>query len=52
MTMMNKHDFEKVRELYTKRLARSLSVEQDRLRHQTFYGFGARITQVTQSGPT
>lgn len=51
LTMMNKHDFEKARGLYTKRLAKTLSLEQDRLRHQTFYGFGARITEVTQAGP-
>lgn len=51
LTLMNKHDFEKVRGLYTKRLARTLSVEQDQLRHQTFYGFGAKITEVTQADP-
>lgn len=50
LTTMNQHDFKRVRDYYTKRLAGALSEQQDRLGHETFYGFGAKITEVTQSG--
>jgi hypothetical protein len=52
LTLMNKHDFAGIRALYTKRLAGQLSEATDRDHHQTFFGFGARITEVTQSGST
>jgi hypothetical protein len=50
LTTMNQHEFGKIREFYTKRLAGALTEERDRVSHQTFYGFGAKITEVTQSG--
>jgi S1-C subfamily serine protease len=50
LTTMNQHEFGKVRDFYTKRLAGAISESQDRASHQTFYGFGARISEVTQSG--
>ncbi|GAA1574355.1 hypothetical protein GCM10009789_29790 [Kribbella sancticallisti] len=50
LTTMNKHDFGAVREFYTPRLAKHLSEARDRASHQTFFGFGARIVEVSQSG--
>ena len=49
LTLENRHDFEAVQALYSKRLARSLTVTRDRQGHQTSYFFGAKVTEVNRS---
>jgi hypothetical protein len=50
LTITNRHDFVAIRAYYSKQLAKALTVERDRKNHQTSYLFGARITEVTQTG--
>jgi hypothetical protein len=50
MTTTNKHDFAAIRALYSAHLAENLTEAKDREHHQTSYVFGARITEVTQTG--
>lgn len=52
MTTTNRHDFVRLRALYSPRLAKSLTEEEDRQHHQTSYLFGPRIIEVTQVGET
>ncbi|MFB6724401.1 serine protease [Kribbella sp. NPDC056345] len=49
LTLQNRHDFAGVRAYYSQRLAKALSVAQDRLSHQTTYFFDPAITEVTQN---
>ncbi|HET6989563.1 MAG TPA: trypsin-like peptidase domain-containing protein, partial [Kribbella sp.] len=48
-TLMNRHDFEAVQPLYSKRLARSLTAAQDRRGHQTTYFFLPKVTELTRT---
>lgn len=50
LTLLNRHDFAGLRELYSKRLAAALPEEKDRDSHQTSYFFGARIIEVSRHG--
>ncbi|WP_020392832.1 trypsin-like peptidase domain-containing protein [Kribbella catacumbae] len=50
ITTTNKHDFVAIRELYSKQLAKALTVARDLKNHQTSFLFGARITEVTSAG--
>ncbi|MEV8378138.1 trypsin-like peptidase domain-containing protein [Kribbella sp. NPDC056861] len=50
LTTTNKHDFAAIRELYSAHLAKNLPEATDREHHQTSYLFGARITEVTETG--
>ncbi|WP_328326549.1 serine protease [Kribbella sp. NBC_00382] len=52
MTTTNRHDFVGLRALYSTRLAKNLTEEEDRQHHQTSYLFGPRIIEVTQVGET
>jgi trypsin-like peptidase len=52
MTTTNRHDFDGLRALYSSRLTKSLSEEQDRAHHQTSFLFDPRIIEVTQVGET
>jgi hypothetical protein len=50
LTTTNRHDFVAIRVFYSAHLAKNLSEAQDRDHHQTSYVFGARITEVTETG--
>jgi hypothetical protein len=50
LTLENRHDFEGLQALYSKRLAKTLTVDRDRESHQTSYFFGGKLVEVTRSG--
>jgi hypothetical protein len=47
-THMNRHEFEAVQPLYSRRLARSLTPDHDRRAHQTSYFFLPKVTELTR----
>jgi hypothetical protein len=49
LTLINRHDFHGVRPLYSRKLARGLTEDQDRRSHQTSFFFNAKITEVTRN---
>ncbi len=49
LTLENRHDFEGLQALYSKRLAKTLTVNRDRESHQTSYFFGGKLVEVTRS---
>ncbi|MGY4772018.1 S1 family peptidase [Kribbella sp. CWNU-51] len=50
LTLQNRQDFEAAQPLYSKQLARTLTVRKDRGGHQTSYFFGAKVTEVRPYG--
>ena len=50
LTLENRHDFEALQALYSKRLARSMTGAGIGASHQTSYFFGPKITEVTRYG--
>ncbi|GAA1570448.1 hypothetical protein GCM10009742_11060 [Kribbella karoonensis] len=50
LTLLNRQDFAGLQALYSKKLARSLTVERDRQSHLTSYFFNPRLTDVTADG--
>jgi hypothetical protein len=50
LTLENNRDFEAIRPLYSKRLAKTLTVDRDRRSHATSYFFTAKLTEVSRYG--
>jgi hypothetical protein len=50
LTQENRHDFESVQPLYSKRLAKSMTVERDRRGHRTSYFFNPKLTDLAPDG--
>ncbi|MEU8223413.1 serine protease [Kribbella sp. NPDC048915] len=50
LTLENKHDFGALQELYSKKLAKTMTVARDRQGHRTSYFFNAKLTDLAPDG--